>query len=430
MKNRISMSALCVGLVLLTATSAMADNWPRWRGPNFDGVAPAGEYPLRWSKTENVAWKYSLGERSGSTPIVWEQSIFLTSTHQGANVLICLDRDGKQQWMTGIGKERPGKHREYGSGSNPSPVTDGQHVYAYFKSGDLACVDFAGDIVWQKNLQDEYGKDTLWWDLGTSPVLTDNAVVVAVMHSGPSYIVALDKQSGSELWKQDRTFDVAVENDHSYTTPIVASRDGRQILLVLGADHVTAHDADSGQELWQAGGLAPRGRGNLRSIASPVLADDILVVPYVRGETITAFRIDGSGDVTETHRLWSIRTPGRPGAVDVPTPAVEGHRVYFVGDRGLAYALDARSGEIVWSKELPKSRRVFRSSPVVTGNRVYYTREDGTTFVLSKPGEGEEPELLATNELGEFTIATPVFFDGKILVRTKDSLYCIAESGE
>lgn len=421
---------LLVAILFAAVTDAAATNWPRWRGPNFDGVAPAGDYPLKWSRTENenIAWNVALDERSGSTPIVWDQSIFLTSNAGDTNVLICLNLDGQEQWKRTIGEKREGKHGEYGSGSHPSPVTDGQHVYAYFKSGDIACFDFAGNQVWHKNLQEEYGDDTLWWDLGTSPVLTENAVVVAVMHEGPSYIVALDKQSGSELWKQDRTFRVPKEADNSYTTPIVLERDGRQVLLVAGADHVTAHDAQTGEEIWRAGGLNPNEQGFFRSIASPVLASDLLVVPYSRGETLTAFRIDGSGDVTESNTLWRIHTPaGNRGKIDVSTPAAEGRRVYLVGERGLAYCIDAATGEMLWEKSLPGSRHSYRSSPVLTEDRIYYVREDGTTFVLSKPQQGEEPELLATNELGETTIASPVFFDGKILIRTFENLYCIGE---
>jgi outer membrane protein assembly factor BamB len=413
-------------ILLSASASSDADNWPRWRGPNFDGVAPAGDYPLRWGKDDKIAWNYELSERSGSTPVVWDRSIFLSSTSGETNVLISLDRDGKEQWTRTIGDEQEGKHGQYGSGSHPSPVTDGRHVYAYYKSGDIACFDFSGNQVWHKNLQDEYGEDTLWWDLGSSPALSKNAVVIAVMHEGPSYVVALDKQSGSELWKQDRTFQVNREADNSYTTPIVLDRDGREIVLIAGADHVTAHDAQTGAELWRAGGLNPQNREFFRSIASPVLAGDVLVVPYSRGETLTAFRIDGSGDVTDTHTLWKIRTPqGNEGRVDVSTPAAENGRVYLVGERGLAFCIDAATGNVLWQKSLPGSRHSYRASPVVTADRIYYTREDGTTFVLSKPKQDDEPELLATNELGETTIASPVFVDGMILIRTFDNLYCI-----
>lgn len=422
MHRRFARAVLTTSIALLFATAAFGDNWPRWRGENFDGVAPAGDYPLRWSATENIAWRYALAERSASTPIVWDQSIFLTGTEDGSNVLICLDRSGQEQWKIRLGEAAPGKQRLYGSGSGPSPVTDGQHVFAYFKSGDLACVDFTGDVKWQKNLQDEYGENTLWWDLGTSPVLTDDAVVVAVLQSNPSYIVALDKQSGSELWKQDRNFRVPIENDHSYTTPLVHDVGGRQVLLVVAADHVTAHDARSGKEIWRAGRLNPDNDQNLRSISSPVLSHDILVVPYNRGATLTAFRIDGSGDVTDTHTEWRIRTPS---GVDVPTPASENGRVYLVSERGIVFCIDAASGNQIWSKTLPRGTDVFRSSPVVTEDRIYCLREDGTTFVLSKPQGNEEPELLATNELGEYVVASPVFVDGKILIRTYDNLYCI-----
>jgi outer membrane protein assembly factor BamB len=421
MRRLLTPASLAATILLMLAAASVANNWPRWRGPEANGVAPPGEYPLQWSATEHVAWKYPLPERSSSTPIAWDQSIFLTTTNEGANVLVCLDLDGKERWKASLGKASEGKNRQYGSGSGPSPVTDGRHVYAYFKSGDLACVDFAGNVVWRKNLQEEYGEDTLWWDLGTSPVLTQNAVVVAVMQTGPSYIVALDKQSGSELWKQDRTFKVPDEADNSYTTPIVHQQGGKEILLVAGADHATAHDAQTGKEIWRVGGLNPRNEGYFRSIASPVLANEVFVVPYSRGDTLTGIKIDGSGDVTKTHTLWRIDNPS---GVDVPTPASEDGRVYLVSERGLAFCVDAASGDVIWSKQIP-CRPNFRASPVVTADRIYCLHESGTTYVLSKPKESEEPEVLATNELGEFTVASPVFFDGKILIRTYENLYCI-----
>ena len=269
-----------------------AGEWPQWRGPNANGVAPTGPFPLEGSETENVLWKAALPSRGASSPIVWRDTIFVTSAKGGKNAVFCFDRSGSLRWTLLVGTERSGRHRK-ASGANSSPTTDGQHVYVYFKSGDLAAVDFTGRVVWHVNLQKKYGKDTLWWDLATSPVLTRNDVVVACLQTGPSYLVALDKRTGRETWKQDRTFQVPKENDNCYTTPVVIERQGREEILVLGADHLTAHDGATGRELWQVGQFNPEGNASLRSIASPVVSGNLVVAPYHRGTTLTAVRIRG-----------------------------------------------------------------------------------------------------------------------------------------
>ena len=216
MKRLLTLS-LTVGLLIVAAGA----DWANWRGPNCDGVAPPGNYPTSWSETESIIWKVALPGRGASTPIVWGKKIFLTYGKGADNMLGCYDSSGKIVWEVSLGKERKGKNAK-ASGSNPSPVTDGKLLYAYFKSGDLACTDLNGKVVWKKNLPKEYGEEKLWqdenqksmplwWDLGTSPVLTPSCVVIAVMQSGPSYLVAFDKGSGQEIWKQDRNLGAPVE---------------------------------------------------------------------------------------------------------------------------------------------------------------------------------------------------------------------------
>ena len=405
-------------LTALVAAGALADNWPHWRGPGSAGVAPDGTFPTKWSKTENVAWKIDLPGRGASTPVVWEDHIFVTCGSGGENALFCFDRQGNKRWEKTFGRERAGKNRK-ASGSNPSPVTDGQRVWVYYKSGDFACVDFDGNVVWQKNLQADYGKDTLWWDLGTSPVLTGELVVVACMQDGPSYLAGFNKQSGDEVWKVARQFDTPIESDQSYTTPVVLSEGGEETIIVLGADHVTAHDANSGEELWRVG-LNPKQGENFRSIASPVVIDGLLIAPYARGDTLTAIRLGGRGDVTGSHVAWVKEDV----ASDIPTPAVADGKIYVCRDRGEVLCLDAETGNKLWSQRMERSRTAYSSSPMLAGGHLYITREDGKTFVLDVSEEGK---LVAANELGEQTVATPVPADGKILIHTMESLYCIGK---
>ena len=403
----------------------IADNWHQWRGPLQNGVAPGAEFPITWGEEENIAWKVKLPGWGTSTPAIWGNQIFVTTKIDDDNGLICLNRDGVEQWRVKLGTGAQNRNNKAGA-ANPSPITDGTNVYAYFKSGDLACVDFSGKTVWHVNLQTEYGRDRLNWDLGTSPVLTSNAVVVAVMHQGPSYVVALNKSTGDVLWKQDRDLGAPRESRDSYTTPLVIDQDGQETLVILGADHVTAHVAATGEELWRVGNLNPGGATNFRSISSPAPAGDIILAPYARGESLTAIRIGGAGDVTSSHVLWTLnRSPDiRKRAADVPTPVVYDGRIYICDDRYEVTCLDIATGQEIWRQRLPRGNYVYSASPIIAGGHLYCTREDGTTFVFKL---GDEPELVATNSLRERTYATPAFVDDRIYLRTSDYLFCIGE---
>ena len=405
-------------LVLAFTTAVRADNWPQWRGPDGNGVARGGNYPIRWAKDSNVLWRVPMPGRGASTPIVWQDRVVLTCGVEGQNTALCYDLAGKPVWTVKLGAERVGKHVK-ASGSNPSPVTDGTAVFVYFKSGDLAALDLAGKVLWQANLQKAYGDDTLWWDLGTSPVLTAKHVVIACMHSGPSFLVAFDKTTGKVAWKQDRNMEAPVEANQSYSTPVVVKdSQGVETIYVLGADHVTAHAATDGHELWRVGGLNPEKNGYFRSISSPVIVGDLLIAPYARGNTLTAIRLGGSGDVTQSHVVWTRKGIG----ADVPTPTVADGKLYVCTDRGEVACLDVATGNELWRERVEKNRNGFSASPILAGDKLYITREDGTTFVLDR---GESYRVIATNPLDEFTVATPVFVDGKILLRTYDHLYCI-----
>ena len=400
---------------------AFAENWPQWRGPNANGVAANGSsYPTSWSTSENVAWKVALPGSAGSTPIVWDDKIFVTCPDNGNNSCICIDRSGKKLWQAKIGSDAGGKHKK-GSGSNPSPVTDGELVYVYYRSGDLAAIDFSGEIVWHKNLQELIAKDNLWWDLGTSPVLTRKHVVIACMQTGESYVVGIDKKTGNIDWKQDRNLDAPVEANQSYSTPLVVEQQGKESLIILGADHITAHDAENGKEIWRVGGLNPDQEMYFRSIASPVISNGLVIAPYARGDSLTAVRLDGHGDVTKTHIKWS-KFDGS--SADVPTPAAQDGKLFICADKGKVTCMDIDSGRILWEQQVEKNRNAFSSSPIATANHVYLVREDGRTFVIEN---GDEFKLVETNDLDEFTVATPVFVDGSILIRTAEHLYCIKE---
>jgi outer membrane protein assembly factor BamB len=401
-------------LFALFATACPAsDSWPSWRGPQGNPYVGSGSYPVEFSAANKVIWKVALPGLGCSTPAVWDDFIFVTSGIDGQDGACCYDFRGKLRWKVQLGPERRGKHRN-GSGSNPSPVTDGTHVVVYYKSGTVATLDFGGKVVWQRNLQKQFGNDTLWWDLGTSPVLAGGRIVIAVMQDGDSYLVALDPRTGDVAWKQPRVFTCGRESDQSYTTPTVVTDDGRDVIVTWGADHLTAHDAASGNQLCTCSGVNPDKNPMWRTIASAAVTRNMAVVPYGRGELLAGVRLGG----TTANRVWRKQGLGS----DVPTPLAVDGKVYVLTDRGRLVYIELASGRQLWSADLPRSRAKYYASPVLAGHNLYCAREDGMVFV----GDVRDGfQLVAENDMGERIVATPVPIRGSLLVRGDDHLFRI-----
>jgi len=422
------LSAVVCGCILLAASRAVAatqSNWPHWRGPEDNGSAGSGTYPTKWDATSNILWKAELPGKGCSTPIVWDRHIFLTAPADGQDAILAFDWSGKLQWQTTLGPERSGKNA-HGSGSNPSPVTDGQRIFVYFKSGDLAAMDFDGKILWQANLVERYGRDTLYWDYGTSPVLTEKDVVIARMHHGDSYVAAFDKSTGALHWKVDRNYATPIEGDHSYATPILIHSNGREALMILGGEHLTAHDAKDGSLLWSCGDFNPQAKANWVPVGSPVISGDVAVVPYGRGARLHGIRLGGSGDVTATHRIWLRDDTGS----FVSTPAATGGHIYLLhdhgADRGTLESIEAATGKTLCKGELPRVSAEFYASPVVADGKIYCAREDGVVFVARCD---DKFELLAENDMHESIIASPVPVANRLFIRTEQHLFCIPAAG-
>lgn len=396
-------------------TAQESGDYVSWRGPS--GLANYGQQklPVRWGDANSIAWQIGLPGRGGSTPLVVNDHVYVTSSDGAYNLLTRLATDGHIEWTRTLGAAVESKHAK-ATAANSSPVSDGEQIYAYFKSGQLTCLDLDGTVRWDVNLQSQYAENTLWWDLGTSPVLTQNAVIVAVIQSGPSFLLALDKKDGRELWRTDRQMNVNNESNQSYTTPCVYTHEGQQYILTLGADHVTLHAADDGRELWRIGGFNPNNEQYVRSISSPIIAGDYAICPYDRGTTLTAFRL-GDDPASKPEQAWKLTDLGS----DVPTPTADANHVYVLGDKGLVSSINIEDGSLVWQEALPKHRRNFSSSPVLAGGNIYCTREDGTTFVVSTDGK-----LIAENSLeGAETVSTLVPFGQLLLQRSYDRVIAI-----
>ena len=412
-------------LSLLSGCSALAVesvNWPQWRGPNADGLTSASNLPVTWDAAKPL-WKIALPGKGCSTPIVWENRIYVTAPAGGKDALLALDAEGKQLWQTVLGRgENSGRHRN-GSGSNPSPVTDGKLIFVSFKSGQFAALNFDGTIRWQMDLVQKYGPIRLFWDYGTSPVLTEKYVIVARMHEGDSWLAAFDKQTGELRWKTSRNYQVPQEIDNGYTTPLVIQHQGREAILTWGAQHLTVHGAEDGKLLWSCGNFNPDGNSLWPAVASPVVVGDIAAVCFGRADQgrprFHGVKLSGSGDVTARNHLWSREDTG----AFVPTPAVYQGRIYVLTDRGQIDCIEPATGKSVWTAALPRSSSNFYTSPLIAGGKMYMAREDGKIYVAQIDGGFQ---LLAESKVADRVIASIVPSGSRLLIRGESNLYCFA----
>ena len=414
-------------VAVATAATLSAENWPQWRGPAKNGVSTEKGLPLKWNTTENIAWKLAMPGRSGSTPIIWGETIFLnigTADGSGDLELWAVDRaDGRTKWKRHIAG---GNHIERKQNmSSPSPVTDGTTVWVMTGVGVLKAFDFEGTELWMRDIQKDYGRFGLAWGYASSPLLHNGDLIVQVIHGmttdDPSYVLRIDSKSGKTIWRVERPTTAIVESPDSYTTPAaltVGEKGDATEIVVTGGDVVTAHDPATGKELWRMDGLNPQKNPNYRIIASPLAVRDIVIAP-TRERPMLAIKGGGRGDVTSTHRLWSFNN-----GPDVPTPVSDGKLLYTITDRGVAYALDLLTGKIVYGPERLRPD-TYSASPVLAEDRIYVTSEnEGLTSVYAA---GPRFQLLAENPLDDYCLSSPAISEGQIFIRTTGHLWAIGQ---
>ena len=407
-------------LLAALSLSAYADNWPQWRGPNLNGISNEKNLPVRWSPTENVAWKLAMPSKTGATPIIWGNRIFLNVADGDELQLWCVDKGkGTPIWKKPIA---PGNYKiNKQNMSSPSPVTDGQSVYAMTGIGVLKAFDFDGKELWMRDLQKDYGKFGLNWGYASSPLLYEDSLYVQVLHGmkthDPSYVMRIDKKTGKNVWRIIRPTDAIRESPDSYTTPALLKYGNRVEIVITGGDAVTGHDPATGAELWRGTGFNLSKDPNYRIIASPVVYDGVIYAP-TRVKPLIAFRAGGRGDISHSHKLFEfVNGP------DVPTPVTDGKYFYSVGDKGILWCLDAKSGHEIWGGQRIRSA-IYSSSPVLADGKIYISNEEGLTTVIKA---GPKFEVLAENDLGEYTLSSPAISDGRIYLRTAQSLYSIGK---
>lgn len=410
-------------LVLCGGQVVSAENWPAWRGPHSNGVMPDRKGPASFSGKR--MWKARLEGRACSTPVVWDGKVFVTGLIGENDSVQAFDlRSGKELWRKELGAARSGRTQRIGSSANSSPLTDGKHLYVYFKSGTVAAMTLRGEVTWKINLDEVAHPDKILWDRGTSPIFAGGRLVIAVMQqAGTSYLVALDKKNGSRAWITERPFPTVGENGDSYSSPFVETVDGVETIVTWGGDHLTGHHAATGEQLWFCGGFNPKPERVWRTIASPSGTNGVAIVPHGREDRVAGIKLGGKGDITKSAWLWSARGWGS----DNCTPAAHGNRALMLTDtgkaRGTMTMVDTTTGKKIWQESLPKSVHTFCASPVVAGKRLYVARRDGTVFTASLTADGMEDLQEITIEEG--VIASPVVVDGKVLIRGDRHLVCL-----
>ena len=417
MTNRLFLIAL---VVMSIGVSASAEHWPQWRGPLLNGISGEKGLPVRWSATENITWKLAVPERSGATPIVWGEHVFLNVGEGSELALWAVDRSrGTVRWKRPLsgGNRRMMKQQM----SSPSPVTDGRTVWVMTGTGVLKAFDFDGKELWSRDIQKEYGEFGLQWGYASSPLLFEDALYVQVLHGmktdDASYVMRIDKKSGKTLWKVDRPTTAIRESPDSYTTPALLRYGKTTEIVITGGDCVTGHDPATGKELWRANGLNPDNNPSYRIVASPIVFDEIIYVP-TRIRPLLALKAGGRGDVTSSHVLWS--TVNGP---DVPTPVTDGKYFYVVNDRGIMFCYDAKTGAEIYGQQRIKPG-TYSGSPVLADGKIYVTNEDGLTTVVAA---GPKFEVLAENPLNDYVLSSPAISEGKIFIRTAQHLYAIGK---
>lgn len=409
--------AMFFWLLLLGTSSLRAENWPAWRGADGTGISRERELPVLWSATTNIRWKVALPEPCNSTPIVWDDRVFLTQGLEAGKrrVLMALDRQtGRELWQ----RELPCSVEETSHRQNPpcsaSPVTDGKHVFVYFASAGVAAYDFDGKQLWHRPLGPVLHK----WGNGGSPVLYKDLLILFHGPGVPSTLMALKKSTGETVWKSD---EVGINSPvfGSWSTPALVHAGQRdELIMPLPGDGIgqpgrfQAYDPTSGKILWRCDGL-----GN-EVYAMPIVASGGELIVGISGHNGPTFAVrpGGSGDVTQSHRVWhsAMQIPQRIGS------GIIHDGLLFIADaNGFAECLVAQTGESVWKERLGGD---LWGSMLLAGDRLYVSNLEGDTFVLRAT---KKFEVLAKNSIGEPTYAPLAPSNGQLLLRTHQHLYCI-----
>ena len=405
-------SFVCLSLLShITFALEPTSNWPQFRGPEGDGRSSM-TLPTTWSESD-VAWQVDLPVGGHSSPIVWNDRIFLTgTTTKGDSVqrhVICVSRkDGRLLWdqvaATGQGEEL----HKMNSWATPSCVTDGQRVVAFFGDGGLHCYDIDGKPMWSRDL----GQFPGTWGVGASPLIVGSTVIQNCDAEGNSYLLAVDKNTGKDVWSTPRR----EKPKGGWSTPMMIQLGDSQQLLLNGEFGIEAYDPFTGKPIWFCKGF------NGRGTPMPVFGNGLVYVINGKAGDVYAVKPDGKGDVTDSEMVW--HTP-RKGGRDLPSPVLTDGAFVVIGMAGIATGYDPKDGAELWKQRLGGN---FSGSPIVAGGLVYAVAEDGTVTVLKAE---KSAEIVSQNECGvsqdEIVRSSLAAHDGQLLLRSDKRLYCIGK---
>jgi outer membrane protein assembly factor BamB len=423
-------------LVPFSNAVSQAGDWPAWRGPRGIGVSDEKDLPTKWSSKENVRWRVPLPGPGNSTPIVSRGRVFVTQAVGERRTLLCFDRrDGTLVWQAGVTTNEKEPTHDTNPYCGASPVSDGERVIASFASDGLFCYDFAGKELWRRT---DLGRQIHIWGNGASPVIYGDLCYLNFGPGETTYLLALNKRTGDIVWKKDEetgygkpaTPDVRGGNREkaeyigSWTTPVMMNVEGRDQLLMSWPRRLVAYDPENGDELWTCSGLNPL------VYTSPIYDEGIVVAMGGFGGTTIAVRAGGratggSGDVTESRRLWLLdKQPQRIGSGVVH----DGH-IYIHNDPGIAECYELQTGKQVWRERLSGegSSGVNWSSVMLAGGNCYTINQGGDCFVFKA---SPKFELVSVNSLGEHSNSSIVPSEGELFIRTYEALWCIGRSSE
>ena len=426
---------LLLALASLAPRTLRAENWPQWRGPFFNGSTTETGLPTQWSKTENVAWIAPLPGKGSSTPVVWGDSVFVTSPDTKTNLLLfCINTaNGRVRWQQTVvagGDFTKGKN----NACSPSVVTDGRLAIATFATGDIAAFDFAGQKIWSRNLTTEYGKFSLMWIYGSSPLLYRGKLYVQVLQHDPpkykhtldkkpnreSFLLCLNPQTGKTLWRHVRKTDAVEESQESYATPLPYEGPRGTEIIVYGGDYVTGHRADTGAELWRCGSFNTQKEKVWRVITSPATSPGFIYLGLPKRHPFVALKADATGSVLpDAQTAWQLDDL----MPDVCTPLTYFDKLFVLdGDKQLLACLDPKTGEKKWQGSIGK-KEIYSASPTGADGKIYCIGERGTVVVLSA---GDEFKILATFSMDEVPVLSSIVAaNGRLFIRTASSLYCV-----
>ncbi|MDB5355657.1 MAG: outer rane biosis protein BamB [Phycisphaerales bacterium] len=435
MNSRLSALVLLVAVIASSPASAQND-WPQWRGPRFNGSSEAAGLPEKLGK-ENQAWAVQLPGVGSGTPVVFGDRVFVSCVDPKSGHLIgmAVSRvDGHTLWQKEIGVGVT--HSDRNDAASPSAVTDGHLVYFMFSTGNLAAFDVDGAAVWERNLQKDYGTFNILWIYSSSPLLYKGKLYVQVIQrnvpsvgiSGgdggvDSYLLALDPQTGKEIFRQTRASDAVGESRESYATPIPFEHDGRSEIILVGGDAVSAHDAATGKELWRAGGWNPQKIAHWRLVTSAATdeKDGLVFACAPKDGPVLAVKDGGSGDVTATHIAWKSKG-GREKDLtsDVCVPLFYKGDLYVLdGDRKVLHCVDPKTGEKKWTGQLGGGKS-FRASPTAGDGKIYCMNEGGDVWVVA----ADKFEVISKASMGAApSRGSIVLTDGMVIVRAGEKLY-------